>query len=101
MSAGALLSVALFVCPAGSVIDRVEGSAVVVLGSTGVRVVARSDLVAVQRRLVHEGDRLEPGPGGSCMALPPSAEEVERLRQRLRALSARPARTDPRERARP
>jgi hypothetical protein len=81
--------VALFLCPAGAVVDRVEGDAVVVLGASGVHVVARAALITAPARRVHEGDRVLAGPGGGCRAVPPSRAEVDRLRQRLRALGTR------------
>jgi hypothetical protein len=90
MLAGVIFTVALFMCPVGGVIDRVEGASAVVLGATGVRVVARRSLTAIQRAAAHEGDRIENGPLGMCLALPPAPDELGRIRDRLRSLGVRP-----------
>lgn len=88
--AGVWLAAALFLCPDGGVVDRIEGGSLVVLGATGVRVVAASDVrPAPHRASVREGDRLFATARGGCRALPPSAVEVARIRERLRALIER------------
>jgi hypothetical protein len=75
----------LFICPTGGVVDRIEEKLVVVLGASGVRVVARGSFAP--RGPVHEGDRVVLGSDGSCTVRPPSPAERDRVRDRLRALT--------------
>lgn len=82
----AWLVVALFLCPHGAQVDRVERDALVVLGASGVHVIARANVTAPARRGVREGDRLVATSRGGCRAVPPSPEDIARVRDRLRAL---------------
>lgn len=82
------LALYLFLCPTGSVVDRIEGDHVVVLGASGVRVIARDQLLPPAGVGLHEGDRIHLGPAGQCRTTPPTPIERARLRHRLHRLAA-------------
>ena len=78
---------ALFLCPVGSVVERTEGPALVVFGSTGVRVIARENISSRRPSGVREGDRIISDAHG-CRAVGPSRADVDRITAQLRALGA-------------
>ena len=82
-----LFVAALFVCPVGSVVERTEGPALVVLGTTGVRVIARENITSRRPHGIREGDRIVSDAYG-CHAVGPTRADVERITAQLRALGA-------------
>jgi hypothetical protein len=80
----------LSACPAGAVIDRIEGERmVVVMGADGVRLIAASSVEPQRGRSAREGMHIRRTRDGRCVADPVDSVLDSRVRARLRALGAR------------
>lgn len=76
----------MLVCPVGT-IDQVEAGNMAVLGATGVRIVSTRVVENRRDRGIHEGDRIELGPGGHCEVRPADLALRLRIEARLRLLT--------------
>jgi hypothetical protein len=81
-----IILVGLFLCPPDGVIDRIEEHRAVVLGSTGVHVIATAQIQRGSTAPLREGDRIVRTASGRCLARPATQVETETIRKRLRVL---------------
>ena len=75
----------LLICPVGTV-DQVESGHMAVLGATGVRVVATRSVANRHEHELREGDRIELGVDGRCIARSPDPGLQLRIATRLHQL---------------